>query len=87
MSSPKIIMPNGQVPTVGEPKQSAVIIDTEDGQRLAFPQVAVAMVSPDVIRAIAEAVHLIFNDAGKFYEPNLAEIVPEASDGSSVEIG
>jgi hypothetical protein len=63
----QLLVPGAPVPTVGEPKQSAVIIQTENGEKLAFPQVAVAMVSPDVIRVIAEAVWQRTNNPAAFF--------------------
>lgn len=83
-----LVLPSN-IPTLNEPKQSAVIITTDDGQKLAYPQVATAMVSPDVVRAIAEAVHLIMTDKQAFYaqaEPPVFEEAKEPDELESADI-
>jgi len=77
-----LVLPN-QVPNLAqlnEPKQSAVIITTDDGQKLAYPQVAVAMISPDVAKVLAEAVHLIMTDKQAFYASQETPVFEEASE-------
>ena len=77
------MLPNN-IPSLGEPKQSAVIITTDSGERLAYPQVAVAMISPDVAKAIAEAVWLRINKPEEFYATAAPEF-EEAREGDELE--
>jgi hypothetical protein len=56
----RIIVPD-PYPHPAEPRQAAIQVETADGQRLIFPQVAVAMITPDAIEAIAAAIFRKFN--------------------------
>ncbi len=79
-----LVLPN-QVPTIGEPQQSAVIITTEDGKRLAFPQVAVAMLSPDVIKVLAEAIWQRINNPQAFFASMSDAPAKEVEAGDELE--
>jgi hypothetical protein len=50
-----LILPTeyANTPDLSQPRQPAVVVDTPQG-RLAFPQVAVAMISPDVFAVIGQ---------------------------------
>jgi hypothetical protein len=54
----KIYVPDGMGGAApAPPETSAIIMLTADGKQIAFPQVAVAVISPDVVNLIAEAVY------------------------------
>ena len=72
MSSPKIFVPPGATPTVGQPRNPIVVMDTPEG-KIYFPQVALAIISPDVLDVIAEAVYR------KFHPPSEEVLAQEAT--------
>lgn len=53
----KLYIPGGQAVTPEQPKTSAIVMQTANGETVAFPQVAVAVITPDVINLIAEALY------------------------------
>lgn len=56
----RIIDPRVPPNVIGEPKTTAVVVDTPEG-KIAFPQVAVAMISPEVLECIVQGVFARFN--------------------------
>jgi hypothetical protein len=53
----KIYLPDGMgAAAQAQPETSAIVMLTADGKSIAFPQVAVAVITPDVVNLIAEAI-------------------------------
>jgi hypothetical protein len=80
-----LILPNAgaQIPDLGQvnqPRTTAIFVDTDQG-RLAFPQVAIAMVSPDVLGLIAHAVVNVLNGEPPFSpEGSPEDVVKQAEE-------
>ncbi len=58
---PKIELPPGYGQEIGQPQTQAVVMETADGKKVAYPLVATAVISPEVLAAIAKAVFYEFN--------------------------
>lgn len=70
-----IYLPDGQNAVQPKREQPVIVMATPDGKELMFPQVAIAMCSPDVINLIAQAVVNLLqkgemvNEKGEFFVP------------------
>ena len=54
---PKLYRPDGsEATTETPPSQQAVVMEREDGVKVAYPLVACAVISPEVLAAIGQAV-------------------------------
>jgi hypothetical protein len=82
MSASRIILPNGQgIDDMGkQPFETPVIVmQSQDGKTLGFQQVAIAMMSPDVINLLVEALAKRLTDGsmvdekGQFFQPQEAK--------------
>jgi len=78
----KLYVPNGQGMEPAQPKTSAIVMQTANGESVAFPQVAVAVITPDVVNLLAEALYQRIEN-GAIMQPDGQygiEVVPETKE-------